>query len=193
MVTVTSDSDKEDNERTGEKEEEDTDNKIQYIDHYDKVNGYDYNNLYGLLALPLLGLLISLVTYFLKKYRCLALIRLINFIIGENVNQQENDSYGSHSTATPPIILFERDFSGYNTSQTSTYASTKYSDKEIQTSLPSIDPDCFDQDDFSETISEKENGSSLDEEDIIYINIKEEKMMDKDEETSTTRSGIKYK
>ena len=64
MVTVTSDSDKEDNERTGEKEEEDTDNKIQYIDHYDKVNGYDYNNLYGLLALPLLGLLISLVTYF---------------------------------------------------------------------------------------------------------------------------------
>ena len=188
MVTVTSDSDKEDNERTGVKEEEDTDNKIQYIDHYDKVNGYDYNNLYGLLALPLLGLLISLVSYFLKKYRCLALIRFINFIIGENVNEQENDSYGS-----PPIILFERDFSGYNTSQTSTYVSTKYSDKEIQTSLPSIDPDCFDQDDFNETISEKENGSSLDEEDIIYINIKEENLMDKDEGTSTTRSGIKYK
>ena len=191
MVTVTYDSDKEDNERSGVKEEEDTDNKIQYIDHYDKVNGYDYDNLYGLLALPLLGLLISLVSYFLKKYRCLPLIRLINFFIGENVNDQDIDSYGSHSTATPPIILFDRDFSGYNTSQTSTYASTKYSDKEIQTSLPSIDPDCFDQDEFNETKSE--NGSGLDEEDIIYINIKEETLMDRDEEPSTTRSGMKFK
>ena len=66
MVTVTSDADKRDDDRirTDEEEDEDIDNKI----NIDEVIGYDYDNLYGLLALPIIGLLLSLLSYLLKRY-----------------------------------------------------------------------------------------------------------------------------
>ena len=109
------------------------------------------------------------------------------FLNNSDAHGDEKDSYGSRSTATPPIILYPRDFSGYNTSQTSRYATTKFSDKEIQTSLPSIDlkDRKFDSSDAGS------RGSSLAEEDIIYINIKEPSLGDSD--PSVTRSGTKYK
>ena len=116
----------------------------------------------------------------------------IHTFFGVVENEQENDSYGFHSTATPPIILYVKDFSDYNTSQTSTYASTEYSDKEIQTSLPSIEIEYGKEGKFEKS----EIGSdisSLDQEDVIYINIKDQTLGDSVCDISTTRSGAKYK
>ena len=136
MVTVIPKSGNQMNDKTSEDES----NKILHEKptRYESA-GYDYDHLYGLLAIPFIRPLLSSLTYFLKKYHCHRILRFINFI--QNVeNNNNNDSYGSQSTGTPPIILYRKDFSDYGTSQTSTYASTHYSDKEIQTSLSSIDP-----------------------------------------------------
>ena len=131
---------------------------------YDSA-GYDYDNLYGLLAIPFIGLLLTILTYFLRKYHCHRILRFLNFI--QNVDNN-NDSYRSQSTATPPIILYRKDFSDYETSQTSTYASTHYSDKEIQTSPPRIDHDCEEGKNFRNSETGSNLGSDLAEEDIIY-------------------------
>ena len=57
---------------------------LNECDDYDEEpigyeSGYDYDNLYGLLAVPFLGILISILTYLLKKYHCYTLLRFINF------------------------------------------------------------------------------------------------------------------
>ena len=156
---------------------------------HEKPAGYDYDNLYGLLAVPFIGLLLTILTYFLRKYHCHRLLRFLNFI----QNVENNDSYGSHSTATPPIILYRKDFSDYETSQTSTCASTHYSDKEIQTSLPSIDHDYEEGENFRNSETGSNLGSDLAEEDTIYINIHEPTSDQSDHNHSTTRSGTQYK
>ena len=167
----------------------DKENEIDYDEKpsgYDST-GYDYDNLYGLIAVPILGILISVLTYLLRKYHCYRLLGFVNFL-QRDVNP--NDSYGSHSTATPPIILYRKDFSDYSTSQTSTYASTHYSNKEIQTSLPSIDVDYGEEENFKNSETASNLSSVLPEEDIIYINIQDSTV---DQDHSTTRSGMKYK
>ena len=85
-----------------------------------------------------------------------------------------------------PIILYPKDLSDYNTSQTSSYMTREFSDKEIQTSLPNIDLEK----NFHSSVAGS-RGSSLDEEDVIYINIKELNFGDSDNDPSITRSGIK--
>ena len=53
MVTVMSDSDDQKIDRTSNDDNtEDQGNKIEHEVRYIKNNGYDYNNLYGLLAVP---------------------------------------------------------------------------------------------------------------------------------------------
>ena len=94
------------------------------------------------------------------------MLRFMNFFVSA-VENELNDSYGSHSTATP-IILHTNDFSNYNTSQASPYATTEYSNKVIQTSLPSIDLG-GDEDNFIRSETESDNRSSFNQEDIIYI------------------------
>ena len=187
MVTVMPDSDDQQIDRNRIDKSDESDIRFEDDIKYVTNNGYDYNNLYGLLAVPFLGIVFSIFTYLLKRYQCHGIVRIINFFLNNNDGHgDENDSYGSQSTATPPIILYPRDFSGYNTSQTSSYATTQFSDKEIQTSLPSIDLE-----DRKFDSSDGSRGSSLAEEDVIYINIKEPNLGDSD--PSLTRSGTKYK
>ena len=142
MVTVMPDSDDQlIDEKSNKDISKDQDNRNEHDVKYIETNRYDYNNLYGLLAVPFLGIVLSVLTYLLRRYQWHGLLRVINFVfnINDEHDNEDNDSYGSRSTATPPTILYPQYFSEYNTSQTSTYASTKYSDKKIQTSLPSID------------------------------------------------------
>ena len=171
MVTVMPDSDDQQIDKTSiDDNTEDQENKIEHEVRYIKNNGYDYNNLYGLLAVPFLGIVLSVLTYLLRKYQCHGILRVIKllFLNNSDVNDDEdNDSYGSHSTATPPIILYPKDFSDYNTSQTSSYATIQYSDKEIQTSLPSIDLEK--KFDSSDTGS---RGTSLDEKDSFALTLR---------------------
>ena len=189
MVTVMPNSGDQKNDRSLE----DKNNEIYFVkpdDDPSKSAGYDYDNLYGLLAIPFTGILLSILTYFLRKYHCHRILGFLYFV--QNDNNNNNNSYGSQSTATPPIILYRRDFSDYNTSQTSTYASTHYLDKEIQTSLPSIDPVYGDEDNFKNSETESD-GSELAEEDVIYIKIHDSKSDQSEDDHSTTRSGAKYK
>ena len=192
MVTVMPNSDDQlIDKNSNEDKSKDQENRIEHDVKYIETNGYDYSNLYGLLAVPFLGIVLSAFTYLLRRYQCHGVLRVINFAFNNNDvhDDEDNDSYGSRSMATPPIILYSRDFSGYNTSQTSSYASTKYSDKEIQTSLPSID---LEEKNFdSSDVESKE--TSIDEEDIIYLNIKEPNLAKSDKDPSFTRSGTQYK
>ena len=187
MVTLMPDTDDQQIDRTQiDDNSKNHGNKIEDEVKYITNNGYDLNNLYGLLAVPFLGIVLSIFIYLPRKYQCCMLVRLLNFLLHNNdvQNDEENDSYGSQSTATPPIIIYPRDFSAYNTSQTSSYTTTQFSDKEIQTSLPTIEEKIFDSSDAAS------RGSSLNEEDIIYINNKEPNLSDSD--PSIMRSGTKY-
>ena len=49
-------------------EDQENEIKIQPNDDYDdEINGYNYDNLYGLLSIRLIGFLISVLTYLLKN------------------------------------------------------------------------------------------------------------------------------
>ena len=142
MVTVMSNSDDQlIDKNSNQDKSKDQENRIEHDVKYIETNGYDYNNLYGLSAVPFLGIVLSVFTYLLRRY------------------------------------------------QTSSYASTKYSDKEIQTSLPSIDLEEKKID--SADVGSKE--TSIDEEDNIYLNIKESNLAESDKDPSFTRSGTQYK
>ena len=190
MVTVMVDNG---GQQISDKEEEE--DGVVYVDDgtvidYVSDDGYDYDKLYGLFAIPVIGLIISFLTYLLKKYECHTLLRILNFFQTIRRHTDDTESYGSRSTATPPVIFYARDFSGYNTSQTSSYNSTVHMDKEIQTSLPSIEINGSEDEKFSNSDTVSKQESVLPEEDIIYINIPD---LSSDCDISTTRSGIKYK
>ena len=81
--------------------------------------------------IPFLGRLFSVLMYLFKKYRCHILLQFTNILNRRQVEEEKDDTYGSHNTATP-VIFYPNDFSGYNTSGTSSYATTPpYLDKGI--------------------------------------------------------------
>ena len=79
MVTVMPDSDDQQIDRIRIDKSDESDIRFEDEIKYVTNNGYDYNNLYGLLAVPFLGIVFSIFTYLLKRYQCHGIVRIINF------------------------------------------------------------------------------------------------------------------
>ena len=180
-----------------------------------RSTNFDLQGLYGLLMLPLLGIGISSVIFLARRYQVHWILRIFNCI--HRLDRRENESsdfidtelstfpssnLSSNDESSNDHIHFLHDIMEYDPSMSSSSNDILFVDIAVQTSNNEItmaEAENFNSDD------EIQNLSSLDEDEIIYLNISEIKMneditasavttaQEKTPTRSVTRSGKIYK
>ena len=185
----------------------------------EKHNDFNEEGLYGLLVLPVIGIALSTLMIYLKKYQEGHIIRCINWIHrydqGENIHQNEvelSTLEETHSTSVPDSNdeshhrhpHFWNNLFEYDSSITSSSQDILFMDSAVQTTFPEVS---FAQEEIFDGFEpDASDLSTIDEDEVIYVNIKEielnveiidpttEEVEDnKPNDSSTTRSGKVYK
>ena len=207
---------------------EDTNNEVipMHVDRFNPNSALEKDGLYGLIILPVIGIVVSILILIARKYEIHGVLRCLETVqrvIGLRARNNENfdaelntppgssaNSISTISHISPDHIYFWDDLMEYDPSieinSTSVENSSNdvlYVHSAVQTSIPELT--LAEEEQFS-FVSNDDNQdlSPLEEDEIIYINIKEPNLnedimkpteiMHKDEaKNSTTRSGKRYK
>ena len=169
------------------------------------LQNHDFNkdSLYGLLVLPVIGIALSTLAIILRRYQVKHDWRCFNWLHrcrqGQMNHQNTNaDSHHYHRHPNFWNNLFEYDSSFTNSSQ-----DILFMDTAVQTTFPDVS--IAQEEIFEEFESDASNLSPLDEDEVIYANIKERELNvdivdpienledDNQISSSITRSGKVYK
>ena len=190
---------------------------IHSDDRVSADSDFNKDGLYGLIILPLLGIVVSTLIFIARKYQVHWVLRCFDYIqrlcrqADVNVQDSETESTTlapsnetSISAVTSPSTnhpYYWNDFFEYDPSIESSSNDILFVDSAVQTSPLEIS---FAEEEHFAFETDENILSSLDEDEIIYLNIKEPKLNEDIMEStdimhsdqalkSTTRSGKLYK